>query len=310
MNIKARNILVNSFITRRVAISAMLVAGIGTTLAMSGCDSYGPRIHQMRSMQVPHLAGSALSVTSANGWIEAIQVDRGDVGIEVDLYGRDEERLGFVTVHADRMGDDTLRVWIEWPGGKRENGEGATIALELPDADGIEAHSSNGHITIVGLSGHAELKTSNGSVKIDLHDGSVFADTSNGKLMAERVSGEIEMYSSNGKIIITDAFGPIRAETSNGHVYVSTMDGNEGPIRVRSSNGRIDLDLGDGFVGVLKCQTGNGKVHAVGIGGADMIESGKGILELHFEGSDEVSAIKTSNGSVRVQSRHTEPADG
>lgn len=298
------------FITRRVAISAMFVAGIGTTLAMSGCDSYGPKIHQMRSMQVPHLSGSAVSVTSANGWIEAIQVDRGDVGIEVDLYGRNEERLSFVTVHADRMGDDTLRVWIEWPGGKRENGEGATIALELPDADGIEAHSSNGHITIVGLSGHAQLKTSNGSIKIDLHDGSVFADTSNGKLQAERVSGEIEMYSSNGKVIITDAFGPVRAETSNGHVYISTMDGNEGPIRVRSSNGRVDLDLGDGFVGILKCQTSNGKVSVAGLDNAHLIESTKGSIELGFGESDEVSAVRTSNGSVRVQSRHTEPADG
>lgn len=310
MNIKPRGINVHRFITRRVAIAAMLVAGIGTTLAMSGCDSYGPKIHQMRTMQVPHLAGSAVSVTSANGWIDAIQVDRGDVGIEVDLYGRNEERLSFVTVHADRMGDDTLRVWIEWPGGKRENGEGATIALELPDADGIEAHSSNGHITIIGLSGHAQLKTSNGSIKIDLHDGSVFADTSNGKLQAERVSGEIEMYSSNGKIIITDAFGPVRAETSNGHVYISTMDGNEGPIRVRSSNGRVDLDLGDGFVGVLKCQAGNGKVSVAGLENAYLIESSKGRIELRFGDSSEVSAVRTSNGSVRVQSRHTEPADG
>jgi len=118
------------------------------------------------------------------------------------------------------------------------------------------------------------------------------------------------MYSSNGKVIITDAFGPIRAETSNGNIYVSTMDGNEGPIRLRTSNGRADLDLGDGFIGILKCQASNGKVHAIGIGGADMIESGKGKLELHFEGSTEVSAVKTSNGSVRVRSRHTEPADG
>lgn len=295
---------------RRVAISTMLTLTIASAFAMGGCEVFGPKFHQPRSMQVPHISDSAINITSANGWIEAIQVDRADVGIEIDLYGRDEERLSFVTVHADRMGDDSLRVWVEWPGGKRENGEGSTISLELPDANGIDAQSSNGHITIVRLSGHAELKTSNGAITVDRHDGSVFADTSNGKIQVEHVSGELELYSSNGEVIITDAFGPIRAETSNGNVYVSTMDGNEGPIRVRSSNGRVDLDLGDGFVGVLKCQTSNGKVSVKGLENTRLIESSKGRIELRFGDSDEVSAIKTSNGSVRVKGRHTEPADG
>ena len=309
MTNKPQGMFTSRSFTRRVAISAMLVAGIGTTLAMSGCNSMGPKLHQHRSMQIPHLAGTAVSVTSANGWIEAIQADRGDVGLEVELYGRDLERLNFATVHADRMGDQTLRVWVEWPGGKRQKGEGATISLELPDAADIKVNSSNGHITIAGLSGHAELRTSNGSIKINRHDGSVFADTSNGRLQAEHVSGEIEMYSSNGRVIITDAFGPIRAETSNGKVYISTMDGNAGPIRVRSSNGRIDLDLGDGFEGILNCQTSNGKLILSDLGGAKLIESSKKMIEIGFGDSDEVSAVKTSNGSVRVRGRHTEPAD-
>ena len=299
----------STLVSRRIAISAMLVAGIGTTSILSGCDSFAPRVHQYRSMQVPHLAGTAVSATSANGWIEAIQTDRVDVGIEVDLYGRDEERLNFATVHADRMGDNTLRIWVEWPGGKRVNNEGATIAIQLPDAVGIELQSSNGHLTITGLSGHAQLKTSNGSIKVDRHDGSIYADTSNGKLQAEHVSGEIEMYSSNGKVIITDAFGPIQAETSNGHVYVSTMDGNEGPVRIRTSNGRIDLDLGDGFEGVLKAKSSNGKISVVGIENARLIESSKNRVELQIGDSNEVSAAQTSNGSVRIRGRHTEPMD-
>lgn len=297
-------------IPRRLAISTMLIAGIGSTLMLAGCDSYGPRAHQYRSMQVPHIVGAAVSINNANGGIEAIQADRSEVRIEIDLYGRDEERLGFTTVHVGRMGDNTLRVWVEWPGGHRENGEGSSFSIELPDATGITAQTSNGHITIAGLSGHAELKSSNGAIHVDRHDGSIFAETSNGTVKAEHVSGDIEMYSSNGPVIIADAFGPIRAETSNGNIYISTMDGNAGPVRIRTSNGRIDLDLGDGFEGVLKAQNSNGKITVVGLDNARLIESSKHAVELHIGESDEVSAARTSNGSVRIRGRHTEPSGG
>ena len=297
-------------VTRRAVVAGLFAASIGSTAFLSGCVSIGAREHYSKSMIVPHIAGSAIGIDTANGSIEAIAMDREDVSIQVDLSGNDLSRLLMAEVRVDRLDDNSLDIWIQWPGDKREKNEGASIAVELPGAASIVANSSNGGITISGLSGHAKLHTSNGSIKINQHDGSVFAETSNGTLQAEHISGEIEMYSSNGKVIVTDAFGPIRAETSNGNIYVSTMDGNEGPLRLRTSNGRANLDLGEGFVGILKCETSNGKVQAMDIGGASLIESGKGKLELHFDGSNEVSAVKTSNGSVRVRSRHTEPVDG
>ncbi len=297
-------------ISRRLAIAAVLIAGIG--MGMGGCVSslsFGPKAHHTYSVLLPHIAGSALRVDTANGSIEVIGVDRADVSIVVDLYGYDAVRLDLVTVHTDRLDDGTLSISVHWPGGQRKGNEGASISVELPNANGVEAHTSNGNILVVGISGHADLQSSNGSIKVDRHDGSIYAKTSNGKIQAERVSGEIEMYSSNGGIVVTDAFGPIRVETSNSNAYVSTMDGNEGPIRIRTSNGRVDLDLGDGFIGILKCQTSNGKVQVTGLDDAQLIEVSARKVELQVGESDEISAIRTSNGSVRVRGKHTEPMD-
>jgi|GEM_PF-913324 len=293
---------------------SLFVPIAASALMIAGCDSYGPKIYESRVMQVPSKDLTPINITNANGWIEAIQSDRSDVGIDIELYGRDEERLYSATVHADRMGDDTLRVWVEWPGGTRKNGEGANISLMLPNADGIEARTSNGHITIVGLSGDAQLRSSNGTIRATRHDGSIFADTSNGSIQLESISSDIEAFTSNGKVIITDAFGPVRVETSNGNVYVATLDGNPGPVRIRTSNGRVDLDLGDGFEGILKCETSNGKVQVDGIDGATLIRSTTHnrtmtSVEMRVADSDEISAVRTSNGSVRVRSRHTEPVD-
>ena len=287
---------------------ALLAMGLVTTLLLSACDSMGTKYHERRSMKVPHQTSTPLEVQNANGWVDAIQKDRSDVSIEVELYGSNRERLQFATVHADRMGDNTLRVWVEWPGGSRKQSEGSSIAIEIPNASKVDAKTSNGHLTIDGLSGHANLVTSNGAIHAYRHDGSIYAHTSNGSLRAEQVSGDIEMFSSNGPVSITDAFGPIRAETSNANVYVSTMDGNQGPIRILSSNGRIDLDLGEGFEGILKCDTSNGKVQVVGLDNARLVESSGRSIELRVGESQEISAVKTSNGSVRVRGRQAEPS--
>lgn len=302
----------NSMMTWKKGFSgAMLAAGLGALAALGGCDSgFGQKVYEQRAMVVSHIAGSALSIENTNGWIDAIQTDRDDVSIEVELYGKDIERLHLASVHADRNGDDSLRVWVEWPGGKRKGNEGASISIQVPDANNIHARTSNGHITIVGLSGNADLNSSNGAIKVMQHDGSVIANTSNGRLAAEHISGEIEMHTSNGRVTITDAFGPILAETSNGKVYVSTMHGNEGPIRIRTSNGSVNLELGEGFQGVLKCNTSNGKVHVEGIGNARLIETTKKRVELQIGDSTDISAIRTSNGTVHVRQRLADISDG
>jgi len=254
-------------------------------------------------MVVPHIAGTALSIENANGAIEALSDNRADVSIEVVLYGHDPERVQFANVHAGRQGDSTLRIWVEWPGGKRQNSEGAAISVNIPDARNVHARTSNGRITIAGLGGHANLQTSNGAIVIDTHDGSVHGVTSNGSVSAEHISGGIELFTSNGRMTITDAFGPIRAESSNANAYVSTTPGNSGPVRILTSNGNVTLDLSDGFEGILKCDTSNGKVQVSDLTQARLIESTSRSVELRIGKGNEISAVRTSNGSIRVQGR-------
>ena len=289
-------------ILRRVIPVAITSASV---LALSGCgySSWAEPYKETRALTVPHVAGSALDIGSVNGKLEAIATDRADVSIEVTLKSPSLERLSAARVVTHRAADDTLHISVEWPGGKRQNNEGASISINVPDANDVRARSSNGSITIAGLSGHADLKTTNGSVRVDTHDGSVYASTSNGKLYAEQVSGEVEMYSSNGSISISEAFGPIRAESSNGSAVITTMPGNVGPIRVRTSNGSITLNLGDGLEGILKCDTSNGKVTVTELNGAKLIESSNRSVQMQFGDSEEISAVRTSNGSVRVQGR-------
>lgn len=281
------------------------IAAFSVTIAsvLSGCESLSPRVYDNRVMRVDHHQNTALEIVTANGSIRAMQEDRSDVAVEVELFGHDSERLDFATVHADRMGDHTLRVWIDWPGGKRRNGEGAKIEVFIPDALGVNAKTSNGSVILMGLGGEATAKTSNGSIHLDQHIGPMDLHTTNGSIRVDDSEGDIRFDTSNGRILVSNATGLVEGDTSNGNVFVSTADGSSGPVRVRTSNGRIELDLGHGYEGILRISTSNGRIKTDGLVNANLIESSKDTMELRLGDSDTISAVKTSNGSVRIHGR-------
>ncbi|MBL4809459.1 MAG: DUF4097 family beta strand repeat protein [Phycisphaerales bacterium] len=277
--------------------------GLTASIFMSGCDTLSPRVYDYRVMKVDHLPSTPLSIITANGSIRALQEDRQDVAIEVELFGRNAERLSFAAVRADRQGDNTLRVWIEWPGGDRKNGEGAKIEVFIPGTDGVSAATSNGNVTLMGLEGDLAVDTSNGSIHIDQHNGPMNIHTSNGTIRVDDSTGDITFDTSNGRVLISNADSLVQGDTSNGNVYISTRNGTEGPIRVRTTNGRIELDLGHGFEGILRVSTTNGRIKTDGLENANLIESSKHSLELQLGDSDTISAVRTSNGSVRIHGR-------
>ncbi len=279
------------------------ITAISSIALLAGCDTLSPRVYDFRVMKVDHVHNSALDIVTANGSIVAQHESRADVAVEVELYGHDEERLDFATVHADRMGDDTLRVWVDWPGGKRRDGEGAKIEVYIPDAVGVRAKSSNGSVTVKGLQGEARVNTSNGSIHLDKHKGPMILDTSNGSVRVENSLGNIKFDTSNGRIIISDADGEVQGDTSNGNVYISTLDGASGPIRVRTTNGRVELDLGYGFEGAMSLKTSNGRIKTDGLVDANLVESSDDSLKLQMGESTVISAVETSNGSIRVHGR-------
>ena len=277
---------------------------LSATLLLGACESIGgPRYRDGRTRHVEYTSPTPLEIINANGAVRAMHEERTDVAIEAQLFGDDEQRLSFANLRADRQGDGTLRVWIEWPGGRSLDNEGASISVYLPDTDGLRIRTSNGSITTSGLSGVSELRSSNGTVHAEDHRGSVDIKTSNGSARVEHARGPIKIETSNGRVIVTEARAGVEAETSNGSMYVSTSHDNDQPVRVRTSNGRSELDLGESFMGRLKIKTVNGTIRLTGLDDARLVESSDHTLEISVGGSDQISAAHTTNGSVRVTGR-------
>jgi len=250
-----------------------------------------------------------------------VKTDRSDTEIAATIRARTQERVDGTTIQAERGENGMLLVTANWPAPGRYDNESCSFDIEVPEANGAVLKSSNGSLTIKGLSGSAQLHTSNGSIHatgqegpVDAHtsngsihvdraEGDVKSHTSNGSIFVDRTKGAVDAKSSNGRVEVTEAAAAVKANTSNGSVSIQLAEENPGPIEARTSNGRIELDLSPVFSGELTLETSHSAIRANDLPGARLISAEESRLCLGFGDGQAKSAAKTSNGKIAVRMR-------
>lgn len=282
--------------------STTIIAALVPVLGLCSCGFAAPRLDRDVQMRATHVSGKPISVESCNGSIVIRRSDGSDVDVRVRLSGPSRERLDEARVKAVRDAEGELRLEVEWPGGKPENNEGASFEVTLPDANGVEADTSNGAIEIVGLSGKAELDTSNGSVTVKDHAGPVEVDTSNGAVKLTNVPGPIDAETSNAPIVGANIGAPATLDTSNGSITVDFAPDAAGPVKLSTSNGSVKAQFGPSFASVIAVETSNGsvKVDAPANAAQVQLNGDRDEGRVTLGGGGPASKIETSNGGVHI----------
>lgn len=257
-----------------------------------------PRFDETRTTNMSHVADAGLHIRTDNGAITVTRSDRADVEIVANIRCVSPERLEAVEIIAERQGDNTLKVYAKWPGGKRKNNEGCSFELQLPDARNLDLRTANGAIKCGEFSGSAQLNTSNGKITVSSHDGPVNANTSNGAIHVHNIQGTLTAVTSNGKINARHIGGAAELRTSNGAVEAIDV---VSPLQIRTSNGAISLELAPDFAGEMTASTSHGSLDISGIEDARLISSGKKRIVFAIGESEQKSSTSTSNGSIRIR---------
>lgn len=288
--------------TGLIVRSALVSAFIGVALAMGGCGSWqSPEFFETRTLEAAHSALQPVQVETGNGAVTVRRTDVDRAIITAEIAALTQDRLDRTRVMTARSDSDGLHVWVDWPDGRRKGSERARFDIETPGASAIRVRTSNGRVTISGLSGPADLDTSNGRITVTDHDGPVRAATSNGRLQLERVTGDILGRTSNGRVQVVDAHGAVDVDTSNGRVDVRFAADATGPLEIETSNGSVSATLPSGYTGELRLSTGNGRISF------DLPENVRGVSQskrratIVLGDGDSVSRIRTSNGSVSIK---------
>lgn len=304
-----------------------LVCVAAVAAIVVGCANVSVPIHRAKGQQiqsVPHVADAAVRVETRNGAVQVVrQPDAAVVTVTADItcagVTRQEadQRLTDTTLSVTRADSGELVVKPVFAGGAR-NGDGASIAVFLADANGVTIDTSNGAVTVQGLKGTLVVDTSNGSINIidhvgdavvdtsnapvvvKNHQGGAAIDTSNGAVSVESMVGRLVVDTSNGPVLVRDLDGPADIESSNGAIdFVAA--GSSGPLRLVSSNAPVNATLGAAFSGELAMKTSNGRVNVNDQASritSKSIERTSGNVVIGDGG--EKSIVQTSNGSITI----------
>jgi DUF4097 and DUF4098 domain-containing protein YvlB len=178
---------------------------------------------------------------------------------------------------------------------------GASAAVTVPAGAVLVLRTSNGAVTVDGITGTALVDTSNADVIETGPMEALRAKTSNGKISVAQGGGLITLETSNGAIDVRATDATVQAATSNGAI---TFAGSlaSGSSRMETSNSSIDVTLPSDASFGLDAQTSNAGITSdftVSGGGSSSKDRLTGSVGA---GSGTSLVLRTSNGDIHIRS--------
>lgn len=265
--------------SRMLGLTALLAS-----LMILGCvtittDAHGEDGASEESQKHSFVVGEnpTIDVTGFNGSIEIINGSDGEVDVETTLKVPSKVSYSAVvednrvTIIAERIGS----------GFNIGRSPSAEIHLVVPEHAVILATSSNGKISVDGVIGDGELKTSNGKITVTKSEGTYIIST------------------SNGRITMDDVIGQFRAKTSNGSIDFSGTFTEDSSNSLSTTNGSVSIELDSDPNLTLDGRTTNGTINSELPILATMTEKSH-IIGKYGDGSAELE-VRTTNGSVTIK---------
>lgn len=119
--------------------------------------------------------------------------------------------------------------------------------IELSQITGnVSGKTSDGDVRVKSLNGDLDIRTSDGTVDIQSVQGSVVASTSDGDIKLTKVKGDISVKTSDGFINFHDVSGSFSGSTSDGNINGTVIDLKK-ELNLRTSDGNIEVTLPAGL---------------------------------------------------------------
>lgn len=150
------------------------------------------------------------------------------------------------------------------------------FSLHVPKTTSCELRTSDGNISIKGLTSNQKINTSDGNIRVSDVRGNVSGRTSDGNLVLTNINGSLDIRTSDGDIKLEKIMGNVQTSTSDGNIRLT---GVQGAVELKTSDG--DINFKD-LKGSLSAATSDGNIRG-------------NITELQQE-----LVIKTGDGSIDV----------
>jgi hypothetical protein len=239
----------------------------------------------------------AISVTPGPAGTVAATVTRTGVGSDTAAALADAQKIDVSL--AETGGEVVLRA-VYAPRPESPDDRGAAAVVTVPAGSTMILTSSNGSITLDGLTGTILAHTSNAPISVAGPTTALRAETSNGTIAVTDGAGLITLETSNAAVDVAAAADTLEATTSNGHLsFVGSLG--EGLSKLTTSNEDVSVSLPPDASFAFDARTSNGKVTSDFAIGGSTSDADTRLAGKVGEGTGTTLVIVTSNGNVRIR---------
>lgn len=225
----------------------------------------------------------------------SLHVDTNDASIEV-TGGAGNAIQARVVADGYKIGDSGVRITEHQSGNSVElqvhipntwgihfGMHGVRVEVQVPQQAALELRSGDGHISVNGVSGQAQLNTGDGHISVQGFSGALRGHTGDGHISADGMFTDLELRSGDGHIDLTvrpgsKLNGGWLIHTSDGGVEVRLPQELAAELYVHTGDGHIQLDMPVMVSGSIDRSRIRGKLN----GGGPLLE------------------ISTGDGSIKI----------
>jgi DUF4097 and DUF4098 domain-containing protein YvlB len=240
-----------------VAVIGQLLAACSGTIATTQASDTVEKSLQTSATQI--------DVEMFNGTIEVAAGPEGAVSATVKRTGtggNEAEALADaqkIDVTLGMEGDKAVLRAVYTPSPSSPDRRGASAVVSVPAGSVLVLRTSNGSITVAGITGTVVADTSNAGVTATGPLEALRVKTSNGKVVVAQGGGLLTLETSNGAIDVGATDAVVEAQTSNGKItFTGALAA--GTTRMRTSNATIDLTLPADAAFSVDAQTSNARI--------------------------------------------------
>lgn len=153
---------------------------------------------------------------------------------------------------------------------------GVSFKVYVPKETFCYLITSDGNVSITGLTADQNFRTSDGSINVTEVSGNVIGKTSDGDVHIRKIKGNVDVQTSDGTIELETVGGDVQASTSDGNIKLYKV---KGDIAVKTSDGYIDFRE---ISGSFRASTSDGNIRG-------------NVVDLKKE-----LTLKTSDGNIDV----------
>jgi hypothetical protein len=160
---------------------------------------------------------------------------------------------------------------------------GVRVEIQVPPQSALDLHSGDGHISVSGVSGQAQIDTGDGSITV------------------QNYTGSLRGHTGDGHMTIDGVFTGLDLRTGDGHIDLAVRPGSKmnGGWMIHTSDGRVEARLPEDLAAELYAHTGDGHIQL------DMPVTVSGSIERSrirgkLNGGGPLLEITTGDGSIRI----------